>query len=109
MDTVTASQAARPVEAKQLITREQDQHDARIKRLHVADEGIDLAQQAIVRVEAIGREYFGVVPDGTSFGATSGCPAFSKSCSSWVSRCTSPRTLIPAGTSGRSTRDAPQP
>ncbi|MER5915607.1 MarR family transcriptional regulator [Streptomyces sp. NPDC001982] len=67
MDAMTASQVARALEGKQLISREQDPHDTRIKRLHVTDRGAALARQAIELVEAVDRDYFEAVPDGPAF------------------------------------------
>lgn len=66
MDAMTASQVARALEAKELITREQDRLDSRIKRLCVTDEGVALAQKAIVHVEAVDRDYFASAPDGAA-------------------------------------------
>ncbi|MFE9178298.1 MarR family winged helix-turn-helix transcriptional regulator [Streptomyces sp. NPDC007126] len=66
MDAMTASQVARALEAKKLITREQDRIDTRIKRLCVTDEGAALARTAIEQVEAVDRAYFASAPDGAA-------------------------------------------
>jgi DNA-binding MarR family transcriptional regulator len=63
MDAMTASQVARTLEGKGLITRTQDPYDTRIKRLRVTDEGAGLAQQAVARVESVDRDYFSAAPD----------------------------------------------
>src|SRR5205085_2428592 len=64
MDAMTASQVARALEAKQLIRREQDQYDTRIKRLYVTEEGLTLTRKAIEVVESVDRAYFEPAPDG---------------------------------------------
>ncbi|MFC4465309.1 MarR family winged helix-turn-helix transcriptional regulator [Streptomyces xiangluensis] len=63
MDAMNASQVARTLEKKQLITREGDPHDTRIKRLRVTAEGIALAKTAITHVEAVDHAYFTAAPD----------------------------------------------
>ncbi|AVZ77757.1 MarR family transcriptional regulator [Streptomyces lunaelactis] len=63
MDAMIASQAARALENKELITREQDPHDTRIKRLRVTAEGVQLARRAIEHVEAIDHDHFEAAPD----------------------------------------------
>lgn len=67
MDAMTASQVARALETKGFIRREQDQHDTRIKRLYVTEEGLTLARKAIEVVESVDREYFGSAPDEAAF------------------------------------------
>ncbi|MDQ1047516.1 MarR family winged helix-turn-helix transcriptional regulator [Streptomyces sp. V4I2] len=67
MDAMTASQVARALEGKRLISREQDPHDTRIKRLHVTEQGTALAREAIELVEAVDRAYFQATPDGPAF------------------------------------------
>ncbi|MFZ3572547.1 MarR family winged helix-turn-helix transcriptional regulator [Streptomyces sp. BH097] len=70
MDAMTASQVARALEAKDLIRREQDARDTRIKRLHVTGEGVTVAQKAIEAVESVDREYFKAVPGHSAFVAS---------------------------------------
>jgi DNA-binding MarR family transcriptional regulator len=63
MDAMTASQVARTLAAKQLITREGDPHDTRVKRLRATPDGITRAQEAITKIEAIDVRYFSQAPD----------------------------------------------
>ncbi|MEU7895912.1 MarR family transcriptional regulator [Nonomuraea sp. NPDC049152] len=63
MDAMTASQVARTLETKKLITRAGDPHDTRVKRLHVTPDGLALARQAIELIEAVDDAYFAAAPD----------------------------------------------
>lgn len=63
MDPMTASQVARTLEGKGLITRTPDAHDSRAKRLTITPDGQALAHQAMELVETVDSDYFGQAPD----------------------------------------------
>ena len=62
-DVKMTSQVLRTLEAKGLIRRETDPADTRARRLHATDRGAELAQRAIVAVEAADAAFFRPTPD----------------------------------------------
>lgn len=62
-DPMMTSQVLRVLEAKGLVGRERDPHDARAVRLAITDRGSALARRAIADVEAADRRFFGVAGD----------------------------------------------
>jgi DNA-binding MarR family transcriptional regulator len=59
IDVKMTSQVVRTLEAKALLTREQDSADARIRRLRPTDAGAALARRAVVVVEEVDQGFFG--------------------------------------------------
>jgi DNA-binding MarR family transcriptional regulator len=57
-DVMMTSQVVRTLEGKGLLTRQADPSDSRVKRLWVTEQGHDLAERAVVAVEAADREFF---------------------------------------------------
>ncbi|WP_433247619.1 MarR family winged helix-turn-helix transcriptional regulator [Streptosporangium sp. CA-135522] len=62
-DVKMTSQVLRKLEDKALVRREVDPADTRAKRLRVTDRGAELAQRAIVAVEAADAAFFRATPD----------------------------------------------
>lgn len=62
-DVKMTSQVLRKLETKGLVRREVDPADTRAKRLRATDRGAELAQQAIVVVEAADAAFFQASPD----------------------------------------------
>lgn len=62
-DRMMTSQVLRGLERRDLLVREQDSLDGRVRRLHVTEAGAALARRAVVVVEAADAELFGPVDD----------------------------------------------
>ncbi|MEU8817659.1 MarR family transcriptional regulator [Actinoplanes sp. NPDC048796] len=62
-DVKMTSQVVRRLEAKELIRREVDAADTRVKRLRVTERGAELAKEAVAVVEATDAAFFGSLPD----------------------------------------------
>lgn len=60
-DPMMTSQVLRKLEAKGLVQRTSDAQDKRAVRLEATAKGIELIDQAIVAVEAVDEEFFGVL------------------------------------------------
>ncbi|SDO49229.1 DNA-binding transcriptional regulator, MarR family [Nakamurella panacisegetis] len=63
-DPMMTSQVIRTLEAKALVRRDSDPTDRRAKALTVTRAGADLANRAVVVVEACDRAFFGRLGDG---------------------------------------------
>ena len=62
-DPMMTSQVVRVLERRGLLRREEDDVDARIRRLALSPEGEALALEALAVVEAADERYFAAVPD----------------------------------------------
>jgi DNA-binding MarR family transcriptional regulator len=62
-DPMMASQVLRTLEAKGLVERLPDPHDARARLVGVTDDGAALAARAVAVVEAADAAFFAAVPD----------------------------------------------
>jgi DNA-binding MarR family transcriptional regulator len=62
-DVKMTSQVLRKLEQRGLITRTQDTHDSRVRRLAVTRSGATLAKKAVAVVEAADAQYFADVAD----------------------------------------------
>lgn len=62
-DVKMTSEVLRKLEDKGLIRRETDPADTRAKRLHVTDQGAELAVRALEAVETADAEFFALAPD----------------------------------------------
>lgn len=57
-DVMMTSQVVRTLEQSGLVERRPDPGDARMKRLHITQQGLRLAEEAVSEVEAVDRAYF---------------------------------------------------